>query len=93
MLHDRILVLVQYVTDVLAGKLTTQFLAFFILSFTEEKAPKDHTTLRSLAALIASLPASESKEFRKEFETVGIFGLMKPSYTDLPQPRNMKMYN
>jgi len=52
MLHERILVLVQYVTEVIAGQ--TQ---------------KDHPTLRSLSALIASLPASENKAFREEFET------------------------
>jgi len=52
MLHDRILLLVKYVTDVVAGS-----------------AQKDHATLRSLSALIASLPASENKEFRKEFDT------------------------
>jgi len=52
MLHDRILVLVQYVADAITGQ-----------------APKDHTTLRSLSALIASLPASENKFFRAEFET------------------------
>jgi len=51
MLHERILVLVQYVTEVIAGQ--TQ---------------KDHATLRSLSALIASLPASENKAFRAEFE-------------------------
>ena len=33
-------------------------------------APKDHTTIRSLAALVASLPASDSQGFRDEFETV-----------------------
>ncbi|EGO02785.1 hypothetical protein SERLA73DRAFT_176164 [Serpula lacrymans var. lacrymans S7.3] len=52
MLHERILVLVQYVTNVIAGQ-----------------AAKDHTTLRSLSALIASLPASENRGFRNEFET------------------------
>lgn len=31
---------------------------------------KDHATLRSLSALIASLPASENKAFREEFNTV-----------------------
>ncbi|EMD41632.1 hypothetical protein CERSUDRAFT_146745 [Gelatoporia subvermispora B] len=51
MLHDRIIVLVKYVTDVIAGQ-----------------AVKDHATLRSLSALIASLPASDNKEFREEFE-------------------------
>ncbi|KAF9243909.1 maintenance of mitochondrial structure and function-domain-containing protein [Melanogaster broomeanus] len=50
MLHERILVLVQYVTNVIAGQV-----------------PKDHTTLRSLSALISSLPASENKGFREEF--------------------------
>lgn len=39
------------------------------------KTPVDHTTLRSLSALIASLPASESQEFRQEFDTVrAVFG-------------------
>ncbi|KAH9890988.1 COP9 signalosome subunit 6 [Cubamyces lactineus] len=52
MLHDRILLLVKYVTEVIAGS-----------------AKKDHATLRALSALIASLPASENKEFREEFDT------------------------
>ncbi|KAI0374471.1 COP9 signalosome subunit 6 [Pilatotrama ljubarskyi] len=52
MLHDRILLLVKYVSDVIAGS-----------------AKKDHATLRALSALIASLPASENKEFREEFDT------------------------
>ncbi|KAJ6501663.1 COP9 signalosome subunit 6 [Mycena vitilis] len=52
MLHERIMVLVKYVTDVVAGQ-----------------APKDHATLRSLSALIASLPATENSAFREEFET------------------------
>ncbi|KAG1783707.1 maintenance of mitochondrial structure and function-domain-containing protein [Suillus placidus] len=52
MLHERILVLVQYVTNVIAGQV-----------------PTDYTTLRSLSALIASLPASENKGFRDEFNT------------------------
>jgi COP9 signalosome complex subunit 6 len=50
MLHDRILVLVKYVTQVISGE-----------------AVKDHSTLRSLASLVASLPASESIGFREEF--------------------------
>ncbi|KAF5337116.1 hypothetical protein D9611_003225 [Ephemerocybe angulata] len=52
MLHERILLLVKYVVDVVAG--TTK---------------KDHDVLRSLAALVASLPASENKAFREEFNT------------------------
>ena len=55
MLHERILLLVKYVADVVAG--TTK---------------KDHDVLRSLAALVASLPASENKAFREEFDTVGV---------------------
>ncbi|KDQ54790.1 hypothetical protein JAAARDRAFT_134778 [Jaapia argillacea MUCL 33604] len=51
MLHDRILVLVQYVADVIAGQ-----------------SKPDHATLRSLSALVASLPASESNGFREEFD-------------------------
>ncbi|KAJ6574707.1 COP9 signalosome subunit 6 [Mycena capillaripes] len=52
MLHERIMVLVKYVADVVAGQ-----------------AQKDHATLRSLSALIASLPATENTAFREEFET------------------------
>jgi len=52
MLHERILLLVKYVTDVIAGQAT-----------------RDHATLRALSALIASLPATENKAFRDEFET------------------------
>lgn len=76
MLHDRIVILVQYVKDVMAG----MFLAFrlFDALFPADvdiivwvgQAPKDHATLRSLSALIASLPASENKGFREEFDTV-----------------------
>ena len=33
------------------------------------RAPKDHAVLRALNALIAALPASESPEFREEFDT------------------------
>ncbi|KAJ3890677.1 maintenance of mitochondrial structure and function-domain-containing protein [Lentinula edodes] len=52
MLHDRILVLIQYVTSVIAGT-----------------APTDHGILRAISALLASLPASENKTFREEFNT------------------------
>ncbi|RPD63247.1 COP9 signalosome subunit 6 [Lentinus tigrinus ALCF2SS1-7] len=52
MLHDRIMLLTKYVSDVIAGSAT-----------------KDHATLRALSALIASLPASENKGFREEFDT------------------------
>lgn len=51
MLHDRIMLLVQYVSDVLS-----------------DQSPKDHATLRSLSALVASLPASEHQGFRDEFD-------------------------
>ncbi|KIO34560.1 hypothetical protein M407DRAFT_209775 [Tulasnella calospora MUT 4182] len=51
MLHDRILALVEYVSNCVAGT-----------------AQKDHEILRALAALVASLPASENKYFRSEFE-------------------------
>lgn len=36
------------------------------------QSPKDHTALRSLSALVASLPASEHHEFREEFDQVSI---------------------
>ncbi|KAI0001818.1 maintenance of mitochondrial structure and function-domain-containing protein, partial [Russula vinacea] len=57
MLHDRILVLVNYVKDVLSGIPISG------------STPKDHATIRSLVALVASLPASDSQGFRDEFET------------------------
>lgn len=34
------------------------------------RATKDHAVLRSLSALMASLPATESPGFREEFDTV-----------------------
>ncbi|KAK0245931.1 related to COP9 signalosome complex subunit 6 [Armillaria ostoyae] len=52
MLHDRIVILVHYVTEALAGT-----------------APKDQAILRSISALVASLPATENKAFREEFDT------------------------
>ncbi|KDR84839.1 hypothetical protein GALMADRAFT_233256 [Galerina marginata CBS 339.88] len=52
MLHERILILIKYVTDVIAGQ-----------------ARPDSSVLRSLSALLASLPASENKHFREEFDT------------------------
>ncbi|KAG7450211.1 COP9 signalosome subunit 6 [Guyanagaster necrorhizus] len=52
MLHDRIVILVHYVTKALAGK-----------------TPKDQAILRSISALVASLPATENKAFREEFDT------------------------
>ncbi|KAF8922256.1 COP9 signalosome subunit 6 [Mucidula mucida] len=51
MLYDRIVVLVQYVAEVVGGQ-----------------AKPDHAVLRSISALIASLPASENKAFREEFD-------------------------
>ncbi len=74
MLHDRILVLVTYVKDVLSGM---SYFSLFLLTHTylnliSGSAPKDHATIRSLVALLASLPASDSQGFRDEFETVPI---------------------
>ncbi|THH12163.1 hypothetical protein EW145_g159 [Phellinidium pouzarii] len=51
MLHDRIQLLIQYVSGVVDGTV-----------------PKDYTALRSLSALLASLPASEHPGFREEFD-------------------------
>lgn len=41
---------------------------------------KDHATLRSLSALVASLPASESRGFREEFETVRCVSVFVTGY-------------
>lgn len=74
MLQSRISVLVKYVSSVLAGKFTSCFLhrppTQRISGIGE--SPKDNDTLRSLTALVASLPASENKGFREEFDTVRI---------------------
>lgn len=69
MLHERILVLVQYITDVIAS-MSSNMLLFHFSQLPKDQASKDHATLRALTALIASLPATENKAFRKEFETV-----------------------
>jgi hypothetical protein len=69
MLHERIMLLVTYVSDVIIGVSTTKSFLLF-LSTPKDQAPKDHATLRALTALIASLPATENKAFREEFETV-----------------------
>jgi len=45
-------------------------MAVLICKFREGTAPKDHSTLRALSALMASLPSSDSKYFREEFDTV-----------------------
>jgi hypothetical protein len=42
------------------------------MDHTTGQVPKDHTVLRSISALIASLPASENKGFREEFDTVSL---------------------
>jgi len=52
MLHERVRLLVRYLSGVLNGQ-----------------AKKDHDAIRALSALVASLPASEHLEFRKEFDT------------------------
>ncbi|KAF5312102.1 hypothetical protein D9619_003396 [Psilocybe cf. subviscida] len=54
MLHERIVLLIKYVTDVIAGESNQCFY---------------HTVLRSLVALLASLPATENTHFREEFDT------------------------
>ena len=55
-------------------------------------ATKDHATLRALSALIASLPASQDKEFREEFDTVSGHKAMLQTIFHI-QDRNMKMFN
>lgn len=78
MLHDRIMTLVDYVAQVLAGEPSTSILSRNHRLINQGarnscdlgSAKQDHEVLRSLAALVASLPASENKHFRKEFDTV-----------------------
>lgn len=41
----------------------------------------DHTVLRSLVALLASLPATENKHFREEFDTVMLISVKDPICT------------
>lgn len=71
MLHERIMVLVKYVTEVIAGKISHRETVFGCSKQTiEGRATKDHAVMRSLSALMASLPATESPGFREEFDTV-----------------------
>jgi len=70
MLHDRILVLVNYLKGVLSGMSSYPPQRCIYLIPVLGSSPKDHATIRSLAALVASLPASDSQGFRDEFETV-----------------------
>ena len=70
MLHERIMVLVKYVTEVIAGNLPCCKPGFRGSEMTQGRATKDHAVLRSLSALMASLPATESRGFREEFDTV-----------------------
>jgi COP9 signalosome complex subunit 6 len=71
MLHERIMVLVKYVAEVVAGELCHCETGFSCSKDTiEGRATKDHAALRSLSALMASLPATESPGFREEFDTV-----------------------
>ena len=73
MLHERILVLIKYVTDVIAGRTIRDSEVFHGLMshiYSIGQARPDHAALRSLSALLASLPASENKHFRDEFDTV-----------------------
>ena len=77
MLHDRILVLVNYIKAVLSGmvhRASHSVCVAYRIPITGS-AQKDHATIRSLAALVASLPASDSQGFREEFETVCAFVL------------------
>jgi COP9 signalosome complex subunit 6 len=53
MLHTRIGVIISYVESLIKGG---------------EDATLDYPTLRSIQALVASLPASEHKTFREEFQ-------------------------
>ncbi len=95
MLHERILVLVKYVTDAIAGPfgaLSKFRIDHKSLNFLG-RATKDHATLRALAALVASLPATENKAFRQEFNTVSdpAVCLIGPRLTCIFIVRNMKM--
>lgn len=74
MLHERILVLIKYVTDVIAGMcVNMRLLASSNSNFYLGTAKSDPSILRSLVALLASLPASENKHFREEFDMVSPF--------------------
>lgn len=72
MLHERIKVLVDYVSGVVAGNVYTSCYDSCLTNgpISKGSAKKDHEVLRSLTALVASLPASEHPAFRDEFDTV-----------------------
>lgn len=93
MLHERILILVKYVTDVIAGECQVgdefPFISWFLLG----QAKPDAGVLRSLSALIASLPASENKYFREEFDTVRHLSVYDLAFLTMRPIRNIKMCN
>lgn len=69
MLHDRIQILVNYVSLAISGAFTSPSLMTSSSGFLGT-ASVDHTAFRSLSALLTSLPASDAPEFREEFDTV-----------------------
>ena len=82
MLQERLRILISYVTEVVAGKhilLLSVHFTYAIPYSLPGNAKKDHTTLRALSALIASLPSSEHQEFRQEFDTVNTSRYLSPS--------------
>ena len=70
MLHNRILVLVQYVSDVIAGKKGHTLVCTEYSLNSSGNTQKDHAVLRALSALVSTLPASSHPEFKREFDQV-----------------------
>lgn len=68
MLHDRVRVIQQYVSAVVAGEF---LITLRDCHWTDSKgiAPADHEILRQCAALVATLPVMDGSEFNKELRT------------------------
>lgn len=85
-------VLVEYVSHVVAGPSRAKEISQCLMRYLGT-VRKDHEILRSLSALVASLPASEHTAFREEFNTVGLH-LHPPSDSPFTLPyRNILMCN
>lgn len=63
MLHDRVLVILKYISGVVDGKVGTSLLM-------EGTAKVDHDILRQVSALVATLPVMDVADFNTELETV-----------------------
>lgn len=83
MLHQRILVLYQYITSVISGTRTET-----IFTDTPGQVPIDQSMVRQISSVAASLPSMNAKAFQDEFQAVSNTGY-KP--TDLQEYADVQL--